>query len=90
LKVYIKKGLLKASNDGNSSSEIMITKDDELLSANINTNPYLAKISVIILLLIIVGFMISEVLQFLFHTAYINIICNRISTYKKDILYCIY
>jgi Na+/H+ antiporter NhaD/arsenite permease-like protein len=73
LKVYFKKDLSKAVKEGNSRSEIILTKDSELLSANVITNPYLAKISVIILLLTIAGFIISEVLQFLFHTVYLNI-----------------
>ena len=74
LKVYFKKDLLKVPNHVNSDSQIITNKEeDELLSTNVITNPYLARISVIILLLTIAGFIISEVLQFLLHTTYVNI-----------------
>ena len=47
--------------------------DEKLLSTNAITNPHLAKISIIILLLTIGGFVISEILQFLLHIAYFSI-----------------
>jgi Na+/H+ antiporter NhaD/arsenite permease-like protein len=48
-------------------------KESELLSTNSVTNPYLARISAIILFLTIAGFIISEILQFIFHITYFNI-----------------
>lgn len=50
-----------------------IYNDEGLLSTNNITNPRLAKISINILLLTIGGFVISEILQFLFHIAYFSI-----------------
>ena len=73
LKVYFKKELSKVPNHVNHGNKIVITKDDELLSTNVITNPYLARISVVILLLTMLGFIISEILQFLFHIKYFNI-----------------
>ena len=73
LKVYFKKELSKVPNHVNHGNKIVITKDDALLSTNVITNPYLARISVIILFLTVLGFVISEVLQFLFHFTYFNI-----------------
>ncbi|HEY7081241.1 MAG TPA: SLC13 family permease [Nitrososphaeraceae archaeon] len=74
LKIYFKKELLKVSNHVNFSGKIVDTKDNELvLSSNTVINPYLAKISVIILLFTIAGFIISEILQFIFHITYFNI-----------------
>jgi len=49
------------------------TNDEQLLSTNVITNPRLAKISVIILLFTIGGFIISELLQFLLHVVYFSI-----------------
>jgi hypothetical protein len=43
------------------------TNDEQLLLTNVITNPRLAKISIIILLFTIAGFVISEALQFLYH-----------------------
>jgi Na+/H+ antiporter NhaD/arsenite permease-like protein len=73
LKVYFKKELLKVPNNVNYGSKTMTIEDSELLSTNVITNPYLARISVIILLLTIAGFIISEILEFLFHITYYNI-----------------
>ena len=76
LKVYFKKELLKVPNHINFSAKIMAIKDNnnELsLSTNAITNPYLAKISVIILLFTVAGFIISEILQYIFHVTYFNI-----------------
>ncbi|MGA9843240.1 MAG: SLC13 family permease, partial [Nitrososphaeraceae archaeon] len=73
LKVYFKKELSKVPNHVNHGNKIVITKDDALLSTNVITNPYLARISVIILFLTVLGFVISEVLQFLFRIPYFNI-----------------
>ena len=73
LKVYFKKELSKVPNHVNHGNKIVITKDEELLSTNVITNPYLARISVVILLLTMLGFIISEILQFLFHIKYFNI-----------------
>jgi Na+/H+ antiporter NhaD/arsenite permease-like protein len=56
LKVYFKKDLLKVPNHVNSDSKIITNNDDGLLSTNVITNPYLARISVIVLLLTIAGF----------------------------------
>jgi Na+/H+ antiporter NhaD/arsenite permease-like protein len=49
------------------------TNDEQLLLTNAITNPGLAKISVIILLFTVAGFVISEALQFLFHVVYFSI-----------------
>ncbi|MGB6672484.1 MAG: hypothetical protein WBE34_08620 [Candidatus Nitrosopolaris sp.] len=49
------------------------TNDERLLLSNAITNPRLAKISVIILLFTVAGFVISEVRQFLFHVVYFSI-----------------
>jgi len=75
LKIYFKKELLKVPNNVNFNGKIVDTKDinELLLSTNAIANPYLAKISVIILLFTVAGFIISEILQFLFHVTYFNI-----------------
>ncbi|HEY7081751.1 MAG TPA: SLC13 family permease [Nitrososphaeraceae archaeon] len=76
LKVYFKKELLKVPNHVNLSDKIMAMKDNnnELsLSTDAITNPYLAKISVIILLFTVAGFIVSEILQYIFHVIYFNI-----------------
>ncbi|HEY7571211.1 MAG TPA: SLC13 family permease [Nitrososphaeraceae archaeon] len=73
LKVYFKKELLKVPNHINFSNKIVAMKESELLSTNSVTNPYLARISAIILFLTIAGFIISEILQFIFHITYFNI-----------------
>jgi Na+/H+ antiporter NhaD/arsenite permease-like protein len=63
LKVYFKKDLLKVPNHVNIDSKTITIKEDEPFSTSVITNPYLARISVIVLLLTILGFIISEVLQ---------------------------
>lgn len=75
LKVYFKKELRVHNNVYNDNTKITtaIRDNDEPSSINIITNPYLAKISVIIILLTIAGFIISEVLQFFLHTTYFSI-----------------
>jgi len=75
LKVYFKKELLKVPNHVNFSGKIMAMKDnnERSLSTNAITNPYLAKISVIILLFTVAGFIVSEILQYIFHVTYFNI-----------------
>ena len=75
LKVYFKKELLKVPNHVNFSGKIMAMKDNNELSLSTNaiTNPYLAKISVIILLFTVAGFIVSEILQYIFHVTFFNI-----------------
>jgi Na+/H+ antiporter NhaD/arsenite permease-like protein len=73
LKIYFKKDLLKVPIHNNNDSKIITNSDDGLLSTNLITNPHLARISVIVLVLTIVGFIISEILQFLFHVKYFSI-----------------
>jgi len=75
LKVYFKKELLKVPNHVNFSGKIIAMKDNNELSLSTNaiTNPYLAKISVIILLFTVAGFIVSEILQYIFHVTYFNI-----------------
>ena len=68
LKVYFKKELMVHNSVYNNNTKITtaIRDNNEPSSINVITNPYLAKISVIIILLTIAGFIISEVLQFFF------------------------
>ena len=76
LKVYFKGELSKVPYNQSGNSEKVVdngTNDERLLLTNAITNPRLAKISVIILLFTIAGFVISEVLQFLFHVVYFSI-----------------
>jgi Na+/H+ antiporter NhaD/arsenite permease-like protein len=86
LKIYFKKELSKfqnyrassADNGSSSSSDIMspeaiVEEAASSSSKSIITNPNLARISVVILLVTIVGFIISEILQFIFHVAYFSI-----------------
>jgi Na+/H+ antiporter NhaD/arsenite permease-like protein len=73
LKVYFKGELSKVHYNQSGNGEKVMdngTNDEQLLLTNAITNPRLAKISVIILLFTIAGFVISEVLQFLFHVVY--------------------
>jgi Na+/H+ antiporter NhaD/arsenite permease-like protein len=100
LKIYFKKELLKVPNHVNFSSKVVGTKDNNelLLSTNAITNPYLAKISVIILLFTVAGFIISEILQFIFHVTYFNIsviaalgaiALYALSNERREILYSV-
>jgi Na+/H+ antiporter NhaD/arsenite permease-like protein len=76
LKVYFKGELSKVLYNQSGNGEKVMdngTNDEQLLLTNVITNPRLAKISVIILLFTIAGFVISEVLQFLFHVVYFSI-----------------
>lgn len=73
LKVYFKKELSVHNNVYNNNTKITtaIRDNNEPSSINVTTNPYLAKILVITILLTIAGFIISEVLQFFLHTTYL-------------------
>lgn len=73
LKVYFKKEFLKVSIHVNDDSKIITIKEDDLVSTNVITNPYLARTSVIILVLTIAGFIVSEILQYIFHVTFFNI-----------------
>jgi Na+/H+ antiporter NhaD/arsenite permease-like protein len=76
LKVYFKGELSKVPHSQIANGEKVMdngTNDERLLSTNPITNPRLAKISVIILLFTIAGFVISEILQFLLHVVYFSI-----------------
>ena len=76
LKVYFKGELSKLPYNRSGNGEKVVdnrTNDERLLLTNAITNPRLAKISVIILLFTIAGFVISEVLQFHFHVVYFSI-----------------
>lgn len=69
LKVYFKEELSKVPHNRVGDGEKVMdngTNDEQLLLTNAITNPCLAKISVIILLFTVAGFVISEVLQFFF------------------------
>ena len=73
LKVYFKEELSKVPHNRVGDGEKVMDNDEQLLLTNAITNPRLAKISVIILLFTVAGFVISEVLQFLFHVVYFSI-----------------
>jgi Na+/H+ antiporter NhaD/arsenite permease-like protein len=73
LKVYFKKEFLKVSIHVNDDSKIITIKEDDLVSTNVITNQYLARTSVIILVLTIAGFIVSEILQYIFHVTFFNI-----------------
>jgi Na+/H+ antiporter NhaD/arsenite permease-like protein len=73
LKVYFKKEFLKVSIHVNDDSKIITIKEDDLVSTNVITNPCLARTSVIILVLTIAGFIVSEILQYIFHVTFFNI-----------------
>lgn len=76
LKVYFKKELSKVPHSQIANGEKVMAvqnNDDQLFSTNAIINPHLAKISVMILLLTIAGFVISEILQFLLHVVYFSI-----------------
>ena len=76
LKVYFKGELSKVHYNQSGNGEKVMdngTNDEQLLLTNVITNPRLAKISIIILLFTIAGFVISEALQFLYHVVYFSI-----------------
>jgi Na+/H+ antiporter NhaD/arsenite permease-like protein len=108
LKIYFKKELSKVQsyggNDGGGSSIISADIEEEYKvsssssSSIIITNPGLAKISVVILFVTIVGFIISEILQFVLHVPYFSIsvvavlgsiVLYALSKERREILYSV-
>jgi len=76
LRVYFKAELSKVPHSHIANGEKFMAaqiNDEQLFSANAIINPHIAKISVIILLFTIAGFVISEILQFLLHVVYFSI-----------------
>ena len=74
--LYFKGELSKVPHSQIANGEKVMangTNDEPLFLTNAITNPRLAKISVIILLFTISGFVISEILQFLLHVVYFSI-----------------